>query len=177
MSFSLKPFIKVVMAMISGSAEKILASYVLNTSKSGFSRSQARMVYFSSVFARELPHSTRLLKLPENYSRAWAHFFSAMNIFPPHSMMTPITRGSSIVDAKFWLSLKTCFIRLYSLSSMHIWISKEKTSSSMLPLPTSKTSVRVKSHADAAASVVRHAVFKSTNICSRGANYWELRYI
>ena len=143
---------------------------MLRTSNSALASSEANMTYLSKVLARTLPHSTRLLKEPWNYSRASCHFFSAMYIFPPHSIITPTTLGSSMVEAKFWLSLKMAFIRLVSFSSMHIWISNANTSNSMLPFDTSKNSVREKSQALAAAYAVRHAVFRSTSICSRGAN-------
>jgi len=101
MSLLLKPVFRLVMPMISGSDAKILASWVLSTSNSALDKSDAKIMYLRRVRALELPHSTRLLKLPWNCSSAYCHFFSAMYILPPHSMMMPMTRGSSIVEAKF----------------------------------------------------------------------------
>jgi len=66
MSLLTKPDRSVVIPMISASLAKILASVVLNTSNSIWASSDARITYFRRVRARELPHSTRLLKLPWN---------------------------------------------------------------------------------------------------------------
>ena len=157
--FVSNPYFKLVMPIISGSWLYILASRIPRKSTSVYERSDVRIRYFNIVCALGFPLSTRHWKLARNYSSAASHLFSFMYIFPPHSLMIPMTLGSSMTEVNFCVRLKIYFILLFSLVSIHIWISSAKTSRRWFPLLTSKTSTSSKS--SLCESAFLHAFFSS----------------